>query len=160
MSYNEYRKQIADRCSECNLQALKSFCKDVLSRMLPFVDEEAQESLWDRELELIDALLSEARSAEINIHKVKAALNELQEIATSDEEHAVETDPVVLQFLNALYAWDDTATAKIACEISDNMMTILDYKFADGTAIDEWLTVPQIHKEFTVQLSYLDTFAS
>lgn len=156
MSYNSYRKKIAARCSECSPQELERFCYDVLSRMLPFVNEEALGGLLAREVELINALLEQARSENIEFAKAKPVLDGLGEIAQSDEEHAVETDPVVIQFLNTMESWANLGTAIAACDISDYMMTILDYKYAGDIGLDEWLKVPEIQREFSSQVSCLE----
>jgi len=142
----------------CDDEKLNLFCHNIVSRILPFVENADNSDLYESEIEHIKVLQQEAKKNPIDWKMVGKCLDELTKINDGDEDHGLDMDHSIVEFLCALDNWrvfSETQNRNSVCGVSENMMNILDLNFTEDVSLAKWLTVPEINEEFNKQIAFL-----
>lgn len=159
LSFSHYQEAIKAAVEACrDDEKLNLFCYEVVSRILPFVDEADFSDLYESEISHLTILRQAAENSVIDWEMAGKSLDELGKIDEEDEEHALDMDGSIVEFLCALDNWRgfcETKNKDSICGISENLMNILDFNFVEDTPLEKWLTVPEINTEFNKQILFL-----
>jgi hypothetical protein len=159
MSFKHYQQTISTAITSQSDKKLNAFCHDVILRMLPYVQNADKSDLYPAEINIIEQLFVMAKSTDVNWQIAGQLLAEQTALDEADEDHAQEMDGDLIGFLCAMDNWQlfNATQNKSAVEgVSENMMNILDYYFADG-ALEDWLSVPEIATEYAAQMAFLNS---
>lgn len=158
MSYDKYKTELAKYIAKATNEKLDAFCHEIVLRILPFVEKADETSLFDEELIMVNKLKLMIKLPKMNWFEAKTYLGKLTEIAEQHDEHAIEIDEDIIGFLCALDSWSIFANTydKSSVEnVSEAMMNILDSYYIDQVSLEDWLSVPQIMREFELQKDFL-----
>ena len=143
----------------CDDDILNLFCHDVVSRIFTFVDEADNSDLYEAEIEHIKILRQEAKKHTVDWELAGKSLDELSKINEDDEDHGLDMDHSIVEFLCALDNWrvfSETRNKNYSvCGVSENVMNILDLNFTEDVPLARWLKVPEINEEFNKQIAFL-----
>ena len=159
MSFEAYRRQIANACAVALPDRLDGFCAAVVGRMLPYVSNPRQIEKEERAISIVESLVATVRGGAPDWGIVARALSDIdgviEDLTGAGDYLAVD----IVEFLDALSEWSEVhrnRAPSAAARVSEHMMNILDYHFA-GASADAltWSSVPEIKAELDAQLAFL-----
>jgi hypothetical protein len=158
LSFQNYQEEIRTLVETCSDEKLDLFCREIVSRILPFVHEADTSDLYETEINFLEILQQEVEKYPIEWKIVNKCLDKLTEINEDDEDHGMNIDHSIVEFLCALDNWrlfNDTRNKVAVCGVSENFMNVLDYNFTSEVSLERWLIVPEINAEYNKQIFFL-----
>lgn len=158
LSFSYYQEKIGTAVNACSDEKLNLFCCKIISQILPFVHEADTSDLYESEVNLLKILQQEVEKYPPDWKVMSQCLDKLTEINEDDEDHGLDMDHSVVEFLCALDNWktfNETGNKVAVSKVSENLMNILDYNFTGDVSINKWLSVPEIGEELNKQIAFL-----